>query len=214
MTSPSTVLLRTQSDERLVALARAGHERAFEAIVERYRAPLLRGARRYLPEARAEDALQQAFIAAWTAIRRGDEVRELRGWLYRIVHNTALNQLRVAGYDYAELEDSLKLAADAPQEEMERRAVVRQTLTGLAALPDRQREALLLLAVEGRSQDEVARELGISEGAVRQLVHRARLTLRGAATAVVPLPLAEWAAVASAASGGVSASMTERIAEL
>ena len=60
MPSPSTVLLRTQSDERLVALARAGHDRAFEAIVERYRRPLLRACRRILPEARAEDALQQA----------------------------------------------------------------------------------------------------------------------------------------------------------
>src|SRR3954451_18700223 len=210
--SPSSVLLRTQSDERLVALARAGHERAFEAIVERYRAPLLRGARRYLPEARAEDALQQAFIAAWTAIRRGDEVRELRAWLYRIVHNTALNQLRLSGYDYAELEDSLR-GTEAPQEEMERRAVVRQTLTGLAALPERQREALLRIAVEGRSQEEVARELGVSEGAVRQLVHRARLTLRAAATAVTPLPLATWAAGAAGVTG-VSAQMSERIAEL
>src|SRR6201990_544971 len=195
--SPSSVLLRTQSDERLVELARAGHERAFEMIVERYRGPLLRGARRYLPEARAEDALQQAFISAWSAVRRGDEIRARRAWLYRIVHNTALNQLRLSGYDYAELEDSLR-AKDAPQDEMERRAVVRQTLTGLAALPERQREALLRIAVEGRSQDEVARELGISEGAVRQLVHRARLTLRAAATAVVPLPLAEWAAAAGA----------------
>src|SRR3954447_10246351 len=210
--SPSTVLLRTQSDERLVALARAGHERAFEAIVERYRAALLRASRRYLPEARAEDALQQAFISAWGALQRGDEIRDLRAWLYRIVHNTALNQLRVAGYDYAELEDSLR-GTDAPQEEMERRAVVRQTLTGLAALPDRQREALLRIAVEGRSQDEVARELGVSEGAVRQLVHRARMTLRAATTAVIPWPVAEWAAAAGsgAAAGGPSA---ERIAEL
>src|ERR1700749_1525025 len=115
--SPSAVLLRTQSDERLVVLARGGSERAFEAIVERYRAPLLRASRRYLPEARAEYALQQAFLAAWSALRRGDEIRELRPWLYRIVHNTALNQLRIAGYDYAELADSLR-AADAPQEEM------------------------------------------------------------------------------------------------
>ena len=69
---------------------------------------------------------------------------------------------------------------------MERRAVVRQTLTGLAALPERQREALLRIAVEGRTQEEVARELGVTEGAVRQLVHRARLTLRAAATAVDP----------------------------
>ena len=50
MTSPSVTLLRTQSDERLAALAAAGHERAFEAIVERYRRPLLRPCRRYLPE--------------------------------------------------------------------------------------------------------------------------------------------------------------------
>src|SRR3954463_13569891 len=116
LVSPSSVLLRTQSDERLVVLARAGHERALEAIVERYRGALLRAARRYLPEARAEDALQQAYLAAWSALQRGDEVHDLRAWLYRIVHNTALNQLRVAGYDYAELDDALR-ATDAPQEE-------------------------------------------------------------------------------------------------
>src|SRR3954453_18692151 len=211
--SPSTVLLRTQSDERLVVLARAGHERAFEAIVERYRGALLRASRRYLPEARAEDALQQAYIAAWSALQRGDEVRDLRAWLYRIVHNTALNHLRVGGYDYAELDDALRGRA-APEEEMERRAVVRQTLTGLAALPDRQREALLRIAVEGRSQDEVARELGVSEGAVRQLVHRARMTLRAATTAVIPMPLAEWAAAAGATGGAAGGPPAERIAEL
>src|SRR3954449_13140866 len=202
--SPSSVLLRTQSDERLVVLARDGHERAFEAIVERYRGALLRSARRYLPEARAEDALQQAYIAAWSALQRGDDVRDLRAWLYRIVHNTALNQLRVSGYDYAELDDALR-GTDAPQEEMERRAVVRQTLSGLAGLPERQREALLQVAVEGRSQDEVARELGVSEGAVRQLVHRARLSLRSAATAVMPMPVASWAA----SGGGGAAPVAE-----
>jgi hypothetical protein len=53
--SPSSVLLRTQSDERLVSLARGGSERAFEAIVERYRGGLLRLARRYLPDARAAE---------------------------------------------------------------------------------------------------------------------------------------------------------------
>ncbi len=206
--SPSTVLLRTQSDERLVVLARAGHERAFEAIVERYRGQLLRVARRFLPDARAEDALQQAFLAAWSALQRGDDVRDLRAWLLRIARNSALNQLRAGGYDYAELEESLR-AADAPADALERRTAMRQTLTGLAALPERQREALLRIAVEGRSQDEVARELGVSSGAVRQLVHRARHTLRAAATAVLPMPLATWLAseggAAADAVGGAGA---------
>src|SRR3954454_12024206 len=119
MPSPSTVLLRTQSDERLVALARSGHARAFEAIVERYRRPLLRACRRVLPEARAEDAVQQALLAAGTALERGYEVRELRPWLFRVAHNTALNQLRASGYDHDELLDGLR-GGRAPEEELER----------------------------------------------------------------------------------------------
>src|SRR5215207_3014359 len=196
MPSPSLVLLRTQSDARLVALAREGHERAFEAIVERYRRQLLRACRRLLPEARAEDALQQALVAAWRGLERGDDVRELRPWLHRIAHNTALNVLRQSGYDYDELQESLRIAG-AGEDELERRAVVRQTLQGLAALPPRQREALLAIAVEGRSQDDVAGELGLSTGAVRQLVHRARSAMRAAATAVVPAPMVAWAAAAA-----------------
>ena len=190
------VLLRTQSDARLVALARAGHDRAFEAIVERYRRPLLRACRRILPEARAEDALQLALMAAWTALRRGDEVSDLRPWLYKVVRNTALNQLRVAGYDFDELVDTLA-AADDPGDEIERRALVRQTLAAVAALPERQRDALLRTAIEGRGQDEVARDLGLTDTALRQLVHRARVSVRAGATAVVPLPLAAWLAAAA-----------------
>jgi RNA polymerase sigma factor (sigma-70 family) len=209
MPSPSTVLLRTQSDARLVALARTGHDRAFEAIVERYRRQLLRACLRILPEARAEDALQQALVAAWTALRRGDDVVELRPWLYRIVRNTALNQLRIAGYDLDELVDTLGAASD-PEEEVARRAVVRQTLAAVAALPERQRDALLRTAVQGRGQDEVARDLGLTDTAVRQLVHRARVALRATATAAVPLPAAAWLASA----GERAEPMAGRIAEL
>jgi DNA-directed RNA polymerase specialized sigma24 family protein len=104
----SATLLRTQSDARLVALVRQGHERAFEAIVERYRRPLHRHVRRMLPEARAEDALQQTLLKAWTTLQDGAEVRDLRPWLYRIAQNTALDTLKRAGYDYDELSESLR----------------------------------------------------------------------------------------------------------
>ena len=211
MPSPSVALLRTQSDDRLARLAATGHERAFEAIVERYRRQLLRHARRYLSDARAEDAVQQALVAAWTALRRGDEVRDLRPWLHRIAHNSALNALRAPGYDYDELRATLE-GSGGPAELAERRAVVRGTLAGLAALPERQRQALLQIAVEGRSQDEVAEQLGLSQGAVRQLVHRARTALRAAATALVPLPLATWLATAGGGRGDVAARVAELVA--
>src|ERR671916_1885908 len=91
-----SAVLRTQSDERLVDLTREGNERAFEAIVHRYRRPLLRYCGRFLSPARAEDAVQQAFVNAYGALRDSDSAIQLRPWLYRIAHNAALNVLRQA----------------------------------------------------------------------------------------------------------------------
>jgi RNA polymerase sigma factor (sigma-70 family) len=207
----SATLLRAQSDARLTALAAAGHERAFEAIVERYRRQLHRYCRRILPEARAEDAVQQSFLKAWSALGAGTEVDDLKAWLYRIARNAALDAAKKAGYDYDELSDSLHLGGGV-HEDLERRAVIRETLAGVAALPENQREALLRTAIEGHSRAAIARDLDLTEGAVRQLVHRARTTLRAAITAITPLPLASGAA---AFQGAPDHSHTvERIAEL
>src|ERR1700737_99996 len=102
--SVSVHFLQTQSDARLLALARRGSERAFEALVNRYRKQLLGYCRRMLlPTARAEDAVQQALLQAWLALRDGTEVRDVRAWLFQITHNTALNTLRRSAYDYLEL---------------------------------------------------------------------------------------------------------------
>jgi RNA polymerase sigma factor (sigma-70 family) len=205
----SSTLLRTQSDARLLGLASRGYERAFEAIVERYRRPLHRWCRQFLPEARAEDAVQTAFLKAWSSLREGTEVGDLKPWLYRIARNAALDNARKAGYDYVELTDALRLAP-APEEALARRQVMRETLTGVAGLPANQREALLRTAA-GHSRAEIARELDVSEGAVRQLVHRARTALRAAATVLTPLPFASWAAAMGSEAGAPTA---QRIAEL
>jgi RNA polymerase sigma factor (sigma-70 family) len=205
----SSTILRTQTDARLLALASRGYERAFEAIVERYRKPLYRWCRTILPDARAEDAVQTAFLKAWSALESGTEVGDLKPWLYRIARNAALDNARKAGYDYEELSEALRLAP-APESELERRSVMRETLTGVAGLPDNQREALLRTA-SGHSRADIARDLHVTEGAVRQLVHRARSTLRAAATAVVPMPLVNWAAALGAEA---STPASQRIAEL
>jgi RNA polymerase sigma factor (sigma-70 family) len=188
----SVPLLRTQSDSRLAALAADGHDRAFEAIVERYRGPLQRYLRRLLSEALAEDVLQASFVRAWQALRSGTEVRDLRPWLYRIAHNQALNTLRAAGA--ALPTDGAELPAVSLEAEVERREALRETLSGIEALPERQRAALVAIAVAGRSHADVARELGMSDGALRQLLLRARTTLRAAATALTPYPLMSWLA--------------------
>jgi RNA polymerase sigma factor (sigma-70 family) len=206
----STRLLATQSDQRLAELARRGHERAFEAVVERYRRPLLRYCSRMgLSDGRAEDVLQHALLQAWLALERQAEVRELRPWLYRIVHNTAVNALRSSRDDQRLALDGASLPAVASSEsDVDRRIAVRDALSGVAALPRMQREAIIMSAFAGRSHEEVADELGITDGAVRGLLYRARATLRAAAAAITPQPLIGWAC-------GIGAGQTtERLAEL
>ncbi|HWX97248.1 MAG TPA: RNA polymerase sigma factor [Solirubrobacteraceae bacterium] len=182
-----------QSDHRLIALARDGDEGAFEAIVRRYRRPLLRYCRRMgLSESRAEDVVQQALLRAWMALGRGGEVRSPKAWLYRTVHNTAVNAMRGAR-EHGPLDDGAPadFAASA-ESDFERRVAVRQTLGHVAALPQMQREAILLTAIDGHSHEEIASALGVTHGAVRGLLYRARATLRDAAAAVVPQPALLW----------------------
>ena len=207
----SVRFLATQSDARLLALARRGHERAFEALVHRYRRPLLAHCRRLLgSQERAEDGLQQGLMQAWIALQQGTEVREARPWLYRVVHNASLNLLR-GRVETAGLEEALE-GASSGEIDAERRLAVRDALASVAALPLLQREALLRTAVGGDSHEQVAAALGLSDGAVRGLIYRARATLRAGMTAVTPAPVANW--MAATAARRPSPPLSDRLAEL
>jgi RNA polymerase sigma factor (sigma-70 family) len=196
----SDIFLSSQSDERLVALARAGHERAFAAIVERYRRELGAYARRLDSSDRSEDIVQQALLSAFTALRSGSEVAHLRGWLYQIVRNTAI-RASARERPAAELDASLT-GTESLEDAVETRMRAREVLTELGRLPTRQREAIVEMSIAGRSRAEVASTMGLTEGAVRQLTHRARVKLRSAVTALIPFPLARFLGAGS--DGGAS----------
>jgi RNA polymerase sigma factor (sigma-70 family) len=189
-----------------------GHERAFEVLVHRYRRQLLRYcARMGLSEQLAEDVVQHSLLQAWVALGSGTAVREPRPWLYRIAHNTAVNAVRGAR------EEPLAPAAGGEgdgvaallEQDPARGMTLRETLSDVAALPQMQREAIVLSAIDGRSHEEVARVLGVSDGAVRGLLYRARATLRAAAAALTPAPLLEWASGAITRAAPTAARLTE-----
>ncbi len=199
-------VLATQADTRLVDLVRAGYEPAFETIVARYRSALLRYVERFLPRERAEDAVQQSFVNAYEAMLRSRSELNVRPWLYRIAHNAALNALRDQALRHSELPEAID-AAERPDEALERATGLREVLAAVQALPERQRAAIVLRELEGRSYEEIAAELGVSGGSVRQLLHRARSTLRASATAVIPVGLLvrlPWTASAEPVAGRVA----------
>lgn len=218
-------LLRLQSDERLAALAVDGHEAAFAAIVDRYRTPLTRYCAGIVGPNRAEDAVQQALINAHDALKRTDEVRHLRSWLYRIAHNAALNVLRTVrddvSLDAAAAADAAALADGGPAASFERTERFEAVVAALHELPERQRAALVLRELEGRSHEEIAAALGVTPSAARQHIMRGRTAIRGAVTAITPYPLIVRLAelLSSPAAGGwtdaaVGAGATATLAKL
>lgn len=198
--------LRAQPDRRLVDLVRDGYDAAFEEIVRRYRRPLDRFAAAFVGH-RSEDVTQDSFSKALLALRGSEAEIELRPWLYRIVRNTALNDLRANAGAPAELSESLPGVRSAAAE-VEAREELRDLMDRLQALPETQRAALVMRELEGLSHEEIAAALGVSGGAARQAIFRARTALREGFGLLVPLPvlraLADHGGEAGAAGAGVA----------
>jgi len=192
--------LRTQPDRRLIALVREGYENAFEEIVRRYGRSLNRYAAAIVG-GRAEDVTQDAFSKALLALRRDGNEIELRPWLFRIVRNTALNELRDRPPSPELLAEAIA-GGSSPAEEMERREELSDLMKRLQALPEPQRAAIVMREMEGLSHEEIAAALGVSGGAARQAIHRARQGLRNGAGMLVPLPLLKALLVGGAMGGG------------
>ncbi len=201
--------LRTQPDRRLVTLVREGYESAFEEIVRRYGKPLTRYAAAIVGS-RGEDVTQDAFSKALLALRRNEAEIELRPWLFRIVRNTALNDLRDSPPAPELLAEAIA-GGDSPAETLERREELTDLMCRLQSLPEPQRAAIVMREMEGLSHEEIAAALGVSGGAARQAIHRARQALRNGAGMLVPLPLLKallaagsmgTAEVAAAGAGG------------
>ena len=184
--SISAPLLRLRSDEQLVALFRAGNEDAFRTIHDRYRTRLYAYVRQMLGGSKsdAEDALQDVFLRAYSALRANGREIALRAWLYRVAHNRCIDQLRRPVPQAADVFDvSRAPVADDPSTATERREELRRLVEDVRRLPEQQRSVLLMREMEGLSYADLAAALDISIPAVKSLLVRARMGLVQAAEA-------------------------------
>jgi RNA polymerase sigma-70 factor (ECF subfamily) len=160
------------------------HQDGLTELHQRYAGELVAYARRLLggDRAAAEDIVQEAFIATHRVLRDNPHHELLpRPWLYRLVHNAAIDELRTAHRRHV-IQDRPAVvddrgAARGPYGVLADRTEFHDTLTRIAALPERQRDALLMHAVHGLDHRHVGAALGITHGASRVLVHRARRAL-------------------------------------
>jgi RNA polymerase sigma-70 factor (ECF subfamily) len=168
----------TATDEALVAAIRQGSDAAFTAVVHRYEAPLTAYARQVLGGRHhdAEECVQDAFVRALRSLRTGDAEIALRPWLHAIVRNRCLDQLRKPNRT-TDLDPHEAVLADhgpGPVSTIARRERLDEVVGGVEALPERQRRALVMHELEDRSHSHIGRVLGVSTGASKALVCRAR----------------------------------------
>jgi len=131
----------------------------------------------------ADDAAQDAFLAALVALSKFDRRRPFAPWLLRIVVNTALDRHRRRAVRRAEPLDgavALSIASEepGPDEESERLELAGRLREALDRLAPRRRLAVVLFDVEGYSHAEIAAILGMREGTVRAEVFHGRRELR------------------------------------
>lgn len=156
-------VLSTQSDERLVLLARGGSEDAFAEIVRRHRPGLLRLARSLGSGDRADDVVQDGLVRAWRALRSSDAEIDLRPWLTTIVRNRALSA-HAPNHTHDELDENID-GVPQPGDIVLMREQLRSAVSAVNGLPDSQRQALVRSALSGESHDQIASALATTPGA-------------------------------------------------
>ena len=126
--------------------------------------------------ARADDLVQDTLERALVKFHLWRRGSDLRAWLFTVMHNVQVNQVR-ASRDHAMLDDDGDERAVAPTQGAA--LEIRDLERALALIPSEQREVLLLIALEDMSYAEVANALGIPIGTVMSRLSRVREKLRG-----------------------------------
>src|SRR4051812_8394377 len=180
-------LLRTASDEKLIALTRRGRDDAYETLVERYRARLLAFIHHMLRSREdAEDVLQEVYVAALRAMRSDDRPIHAKPWLYKISRNRALNHLRRpvdVGVESMDTFEGRGGVASSALEAVAGRERLREIVGDVHNLPESQRPALILREFDALSYADIADTMDTTIPAVKSLLVRARIGLASAAEA-------------------------------
>jgi RNA polymerase sigma-70 factor (ECF subfamily) len=188
------VVAMTRSDVQLMLDVKAGDERSFELLLQRYRTPLVNFLYRMVrSREQAEDLAQEVFIRVYRAREEYVPSAKFTTWLFRIATNLALNSLRDHRYQKLEMSIDAPLTSseegdERPFEVADKHPTVEQELVeeerkkmirhAIEKLPEKQRAAVLLHKYQELDYAEIAKILSCSESALKSLLFRAYEMLR------------------------------------
>jgi RNA polymerase sigma-70 factor (ECF subfamily) len=175
------------SDEAVVTRVLAGEHALFELIMRRHNQRLFRVARAIVrDDDEAEDAVQQAYIAAYERLAQFAGAARFSTWLTRIAIHTALARLRRArqraevtsGREQEEVMRKVPSPSESPEEQLSRRELTALLERAIDELPDLYRVVVMMRQVQQLSTAETAECLEVSEDVVKVRLHRGTAMLR------------------------------------
>jgi RNA polymerase sigma-70 factor (ECF subfamily) len=166
--------------DQLLICAQSGEAGAFERLMERHEALVLRTAFRMLANREdALDAAQEVFVRLYRFLGRVDPARPIEPWLYRATlnacHDLAKKRKRWAKAALSTMSESVPSSSER---QLDAEFELRIIEEGLRTLPKRERAAITLRDVEGLDTRHVASIMNVGESTVRSLISKGRVNLR------------------------------------
>src|SRR3989338_81628 len=169
-----------KSDEEILALS-VSRPSLFALLVRAYEEPFLRKAMSIVREREeAEDIVQEAFTKIYLNAKKFKVVEgaKFSSWGYRILINTALTHYarakRRGNAEFGLDEEIWALIPDKNLRQFERKVLLDEVASVLSRMPASLAKALGMFFLEGRTQEEIAKTEGLSVGAIKTRVHRAK----------------------------------------
>jgi RNA polymerase sigma-70 factor (ECF subfamily) len=175
----------SMSDEALLAATATGDLAALDALFERFHVAAYRflGRLAAADEAARDDLVQATFLEARRGAKRFRGGSSVKTWILGIAANLARHHLRGERRrreKHARYAEGLQVVSERPDEQVERRELLRELEDALASLPHDQRVAFILCDLEGLPGVEVARVVGVPQGTLWRRLHVARKAVRAA----------------------------------
>ena len=167
------------SDEEVVEITRTKNKEAYSEIIKRYQGKLMRYAKYLVNDnERASDVVQDAFIKTYINLNSFDIKRKFSSWIYRIVHNEAVNLINKYKkekplFENVDFDSGVNIEEEYTQNEV--RKMVKNCLEEMSLL---YREPLSLYYLEEKSYKEISDILRIPIGTVGTRINRAKLIMR------------------------------------
>ena len=177
--------LSDMTDEELVGYVREHDQEAYGEVIARYQHRLIRYATSIVKNRdQALDVVQESFIKAFQNLNGFNTNKKFSSWIYRIVHNEALNSLkkhrREISLEENEWVANTVASGHSVAEDAERAEVVTMMHTALAELPLHYREPLVLFFLDDQSYETIAEVLHLPLGTVGTRINRGKKLLKEA----------------------------------